>query len=583
MNTLKVFVLVDRSEQPEDTRAGFDAAFEDLLGPLLSAKQAWGEAPADLQVGLIEFSKGAWWATPPQMAYFGWVSEEVSRCQSVTNLRLQPEYQASVDSKQCDLGAAIELLCPELSKEKNGAYPYQECVVGVILFLANKPTDDWESKLEIMNSTDWGKRGWATRLAVVLGEDTLKETVTKFTGNMETVFGDRHAAQMSCLLLSNNVEDALDDEPFFPGWDNSVEAPFHWMRIGSRVELLANQTKLRSYRVGAEHDEGVVGIVVQHPTNPNRLGIRNRTFNTVWTFLDRDGELQQVHPGQHAPLFTGLELNFGACLGQVGDLSELLSQCSPSPPLPPLPPPPLPVEGIVHCSEESIGPPPPPPPQTSVEGAKNSSGEIGTGLIVYFLICTSDSVESVIGSLNRQLERTLEDIRLWDTQDDAPRPIQVQVIEFSTGVRLQNAHKQLTSDFELRPLASGGDRNLGAALEILYAILPPPWEVVVENMRVYGPLNPIVFLVMDGDPTDEWKVPLERLEAAYPHLDRYAFFIDENTDREPLQRFVGETRRYTSPDAVRTVLYTSPDAVRPVSDFGARASELVCDPDWDMY
>ncbi len=58
-------------------------------------------------------------------------------------------------------------------------------------------------------------------------------------------------------------------------------------------------------------------------------------------------------------------------------------------------------------------------------------------------------------------------------------------------------------------LCAGGATALGAALSVLYEALER--EIVGRNGAKRGDYNPIIFLLTDGAPTDDWKHPLKML------------------------------------------------------------------------
>ncbi|MBT3220551.1 MAG: serine/threonine protein kinase [Proteobacteria bacterium] len=85
---------------------------------------------------------------------------------------------------------------------------------------------------------------------------------------------------------------------------------------GHRV-LLTHSTKLHPHHLGKSLDFSVpLGEVAQHPSSPNRWGLRNLTDDT-WTFTGQDGQQRAVPPGRALPLKTQLEVHLGTTVGTI--------------------------------------------------------------------------------------------------------------------------------------------------------------------------------------------------------------------------------------------------------------------------
>jgi uncharacterized protein YegL len=183
--TLKIFVLADTSGSMSvgGRIESLNAAMEDVI-PELRESQA-NNVFADMQMQVIDFSTGAQWANVDS--------------QPVADFTWAPRVASGVT----DLGAGIELLIEALKPDKMG----RRCMPPVVILLTDgAPTDDWEKALTKLNSSGWGKRGRTTRIGIAIGQDADKETLTKFTGNMETVFEANNATQLTALIKWASVE-----------------------------------------------------------------------------------------------------------------------------------------------------------------------------------------------------------------------------------------------------------------------------------------------------------------------------------------------------------------------------------------
>ena len=183
--TLKIFVLADTSGSMSvgGRIESLNAAMEDVIPELRESQEA--NVFADMQIQVIDFSTGAQWANVDSLP--------------VKDFTWTPRVASGVT----DLGAGIQLLTQALRPEKMG----RRCMPPVVILLTDgAPTDDWEKALNTMNSKGWGKRGRTTRIGIAIGQDADKETLNKFTGNMETVFEANNASQLTALIKWASVE-----------------------------------------------------------------------------------------------------------------------------------------------------------------------------------------------------------------------------------------------------------------------------------------------------------------------------------------------------------------------------------------
>lgn len=64
----------------------------------------------------------------------------------------------------------------------------------------------------------------------------------------------------------------------------------------------------------------VVATVVQHPRQPDRLGLRNDDVSS-WSVELPDGSTKAVDPGQTVALANGLKIHFGESTGTVSAMA----------------------------------------------------------------------------------------------------------------------------------------------------------------------------------------------------------------------------------------------------------------------
>lgn len=177
---LRVFVLVDSSgsmNMPPSKIHTLNEAMREATREL--AHQEKDNPFAEFELQVIDFSTGARWHTPQRapISQFNWTDITAD---GVT-----------------DLGAAIELLTDALTPENMGKRNFPP----VILILSDGcPTDEWASKLDQLNTSEWGKAGRTTRVAIAIGQDADKEVLAKFVGNSEYVLEANNVAQLVSFI-----------------------------------------------------------------------------------------------------------------------------------------------------------------------------------------------------------------------------------------------------------------------------------------------------------------------------------------------------------------------------------------------
>ncbi len=114
----------------------------------------------------------------------------------------------------------------------------------------------------------------------------------------------------------------------------------------------------------------------------------------------------------------------------------------------------------------------------------------------------------------------------------------VRVIRFSTGASWHVAEPTRLSDFKWSDLSAEGETDLGQAL----ALLAEELRVLPATARL---LPPVLVLVSDGQPTDDWKGALEAL-LAVPWGQRavkQAIAIGQDADFDTLKKFIDHSER----------------------------------------
>lgn len=152
----------------------------------------------------------------------------------------------------------------------------------------------------------------------------------------------------------------------------------------------------------------------------------------------------------------------------------------------------------------------------------------------FFLVvdCSGSMTGDKMASLNYALRAAIPAMR-EAAADNPETRVTIRVLRFSTGAAWHVAPTPVES-LEWQDLAADGETHMGAALTALAEQLTP------EGMPGRQ-LPPVVVLVSDGQPTDDFEAGLARLMAS-PYgrkAIRIAIAIGADADLDVLTRFIG--------------------------------------------
>ena len=89
------------------------------------------------------------------------------------------------------------------------------------------------------------------------------------------------------------------------------------LAIGSNKIMLNHNSKIAGHHLNDNHDhKTIIGILSQHPQNPNRWGITNKS-NDNWTYTKANGETIIIPPNKTAPIVIGARISFGSKEGVI--------------------------------------------------------------------------------------------------------------------------------------------------------------------------------------------------------------------------------------------------------------------------
>lgn len=190
----------------------------------------------------------------------------------------------------------------------------------------------------------------------------------------------------------------------------------------------------------------------------------------------------------------------------------------------------------------------------------------------FFLFDTSGSMSAngKIQALNNAVRMAIPTLREV-TEKNPDLNLLVQAVTFSTGAHWHVQEPTKVEDFRWTDVTAGGETSMGAALELVS-------EALTTAKIGARALPPVLVLVSDGRPTDDFKGGLEKLMAQPwgKAAVRVAVAIGSDADLKYLQQFIGD-------DAIKPVRANRPEAlVERLKDVSVAALETASTPAKDQ-
>jgi uncharacterized protein YegL len=158
---------------------------------------------------------------------------------------------------------------------------------------------------------------------------------------------------------------------------------------------------------------------------------------------------------------------------------------------------------------------------------------------LFFMVDTSGSMSGEkIGSLNDAIRETVPDLKdLSSNNPDAA--IKIATLRFDSDVQWLYPQPIDSEDFQWNDLNVGGVTNLGAALNELNSKLSKSQFL----QEAAGSFAPVIILLSDGAPTDDYSSGLENIKANnwFKHAIKIAIAIGNDANKNVLAEFTGNT------------------------------------------
>ncbi|MEU6867164.1 VWA domain-containing protein [Streptomyces sp. NPDC046876] len=152
---------------------------------------------------------------------------------------------------------------------------------------------------------------------------------------------------------------------------------------------------------------------------------------------------------------------------------------------------------------------------------------------IWLLDCSYSMQGEKIGQLNYAIREAVPEMRSV-AQDNPAAQLLLRTLTFSTTARWHHQDPVPVENFTWQDVQVDGTTNLGEALALVARELDTP-------PMPQRALKPVLALVSDGVPTDDWKAGLRAVDATPwgRKAVRVAIAIGADADRTVLQEFLG--------------------------------------------
>jgi uncharacterized protein YegL len=210
--------------------------------------------------------------------------------------------------------------------------------------------------------------------------------------------------------------------------------------------------------------------------------------------------------------------------------------------------------------------------------AKRPGGELATRPLHFIWICDcsgSMSVDGKIQSLNYAIQNSIPDMQ--KVADENPNAdVLVRAIRFSNGAQWHVSQPVAVADFKWQDLTAEGVTDMGKAL-----------SMVAEQLKLLPErgLPPVLVLISDGQPTDNWDAGLKEMMALPwgKKAVRIAIAIGEDADVDILQKFIGNPeikplQANNSETLVRYIKWVSTAVLQSASSPASQSADAAAAP-----
>lgn len=168
---------------------------------------------------------------------------------------------------------------------------------------------------------------------------------------------------------------------------------------------------------------------------------------------------------------------------------------------------------------------------------KRPDGELANRPLHFFWLvdCSGSMAGSKIGTLNTAIENTIQPMK-EAAANNVNAQLLIRTLKFATGASWVTADPVPVEKFTWKDLTIDdyAVTDMGKAFELLTAQLDMP-------PMPSRALPPVIVLLSDGQPVDDWKRPLEKLKGMpwFQKAVKIAIAIGSDADKDVLAAFTG--------------------------------------------
>lgn len=205
-------------------------------------------------------------------------------------------------------------------------------------------------------------------------------------------------------------------------------------------------------------------------------------------------------------------------------------------------------------------------------------------MTLFYLVDTSGSMAGTrIGTVNYAMRDCIPLLKsVADENDDAE--IKVAILEFSTGCSwiTPKTGPVGLSDLVWNDLQPGGMTSFGAALTELDSKLSRNEFLKSQT----GAFAPVILLLSDGGPNDEWQGPLKRIKENnwFKHAIKIAIDIESGSDRTVLEQFTGTSEAIldaTDTATLKKMIHKVSVRASEFQSHSKQATDVITSPEQD--
>jgi len=159
-------------------------------------------------------------------------------------------------------------------------------------------------------------------------------------------------------------------------------------------------------------------------------------------------------------------------------------------------------------------------------------------MVLFFIVDTSGSMEgSKVGAVNTAIREVIPEIRDV-SNENADALIKIAVLEFSSGAKWLTTNGPVdANDYNWTNLDAAGTTDFGAACRALNEKL----STKAFMAEATGSFAPALFLLSDGEPTDDWQKGLDLLKQNnwFKAAVKVAIAMGDDANKDVLKAFTG--------------------------------------------